>query len=144
MAKLAAAEVTLKSLIQFRYVFCFDLSDNITMQVAMGMTPNHNAMDFTSDTEIGQEMKPFNDSNVSDISLENLDNSSLSINNDNTTPKSKVPPPGGQNPVMTLNELKPGLSFECSESGTSPATKRFTMKVFIEEKEFEGSGASKK
>merc|ERR1719357_2060537 len=45
---------------------------------------------------------------------------------------------------MTLNEMKPGLSFECSESGTSPATKRFTMKVTIDDRVFDGSGASKK
>jgi len=137
LAKLAAAEVALKSLIQFK--------NPLDAQVAMGLAPTHiNTMDFTSDTEIGQDMKPFNDSNRSDISLDSLNNSSSSIPFDNTTPKTKVPPPDNQNPVMTLNELKPGLRFECSESGTSPATKRFKMTVSIDEKDFEGSGASKK
>jgi len=137
LAKLAAAEAALKSLIQFK--------NPLEAQVAMGMTPVHNAMDFTSDTEIGQDIKPFNDSASSDTSFDNFSSPPVpSLPPAPLTPKSKVPPPGGQNPVMTLNELKPGLSFECSESGTSPATKRFTMKVFIDEKEFEGSGASKK
>ena len=50
----------------------------------------------------------------------------------------------GQNPLMTLNEVRPGLSWECSESGHSPATKKFCMKLQIEGETFEGSGVSKK
>jgi len=136
LAKLAAAETALKSLIQFK--------NPLEAQAAMGMSPFQNGMDFTSDTEIGQEMKQFDLSNNSDTSFDEFNNSNSSMNNENVTPKSKVSPQGGQNPVMTLNELKPGLVYDCSESGTSPATKRFMMKVVIEEKEFEGSGASKK
>eukprot|EP00092_Neocalanus_flemingeri_P029434 GFUD01031960.1.p1 GENE.GFUD01031960.1~~GFUD01031960.1.p1 ORF type:complete len:688 (-),score=250.66 GFUD01031960.1:145-2208(-) len=139
LAKLAAAEMALKSFVQFK--------NPLEAQVAMGLAPTHiNTMDFTSDTEIGQEMqmRPFNESNVSDISLDtSMNNSCSSIPHDNTTNK-QAATPGDQNPVMTLNELKPGLSFDCAESGTSPATKRFTMKVLIDQQEFEGSGASKK
>jgi hypothetical protein len=49
-----------------------------------------------------------------------------------------------KNPVMSLNELKPGLAYICTESGNTPATKLFTMKVTIEERCFEGTGSSKK
>jgi len=137
LAKLAAAETALKSLIQFK--------NPLDAQVAMGIDPNNiNTMDFTSDTEIVEDLRPFNESNISDTTFDSLNNSNSSLPVDNTTPKSKVPPPGGQNPVMTLNEMKPGLSFECSESGTSPATKRFTMTVSIDDQLFDGSGASKK
>ena len=45
---------------------------------------------------------------------------------------------------MLLNELKPGLNYDVSESGDSPATKRFIYKVKVDEEVFEGSGASKK
>ena len=121
----------------------------------MGMSPYQNAMDFTKDTDIGEETNQFDQSTYpeyyEDIKREDIkhedihSNSSLNISSgsEKSTPKSKVPQPG-QNPVMTLNEMRPGLSFECSESGTSPATKRFTMKVIIEGREFDGSGASKK
>ena len=49
-----------------------------------------------------------------------------------------------KNPVMLLNELRPGLKYDVEECGDSPATKRFVMTVTIDEKIFEGSGASKK
>jgi len=139
LAKLAAAEAALKSLIQFK--------NPLEAQVAMGMgmSPYQNAMDFTKDTEIGEELNQFDQHSYSDTSYEELKHSNINVSSgsEKLTPKSKVPQ-AGQNPVMTLNEMRPGLSFECSESGSSPATKRFTMKVVIEEKEFEGSGASKK
>lgn len=49
-----------------------------------------------------------------------------------------------KNPVMLLNELKPGLKYDVEECGDSPATKRFVMTVDIDGQLFEGSGASKK
>jgi len=49
-----------------------------------------------------------------------------------------------KNPVMLLNELRPGLKYEVEECGESPATKRFVMTVVIDGKPYEGSGASKK
>lgn len=49
-----------------------------------------------------------------------------------------------KNPVMLLNELKPALKYECEECGDSPATKRFVMTVTVDDRTFEGSGASKK
>jgi len=139
LAKLAAAEAALKSLIQFK--------NPVEAQVAMGMSPYLNAMDFTKDTDIGEETYQFEQSSYSDTSHEDLNHSNLNTSSgsgsEKSTAKSKIPQPG-QNPVMTLNEMRPGLSFECSESGTSPATKRFTMKVTIDDRVFDGSGASKK
>ena len=45
---------------------------------------------------------------------------------------------------MTLNELKPNLTWQCAELGHSPATKKFCFKVTIDGKEYEGTGVSKK
>ena len=49
-----------------------------------------------------------------------------------------------KNPVMSLNELKPGLTYECSETGATAATKRFVTTVTVDNIKFEGTGSSKK
>ncbi len=50
----------------------------------------------------------------------------------------------GKNPVMILNELRPGLKYEfVSESGESHA-KNFVMSVTVDSQTFEGSGRNKK
>ena len=49
-----------------------------------------------------------------------------------------------KNPVMSLNELKPGLAYECSETGATAATKRFVTTVTVDNIKFEGTGSSKK
>ncbi|XP_061082908.1 double-stranded RNA-specific editase 1 isoform X2 [Conger conger] len=54
------------------------------------------------------------------------------------------PPSGGKNPVMILNELRPGLKYDfVSESGESHA-KNFVMSVTVDAQSFEGSGRNKK
>nr|XP_024095208.2 double-stranded RNA-specific editase 1 isoform X5 [Pongo abelii] len=54
------------------------------------------------------------------------------------------PPPSGKNPVMILNELRPGLKYDfLSESGESHA-KSFVMSVVVDGQFFEGSGRNKK
>ncbi|XP_071071100.1 double-stranded RNA-specific editase 1 isoform X2 [Dasypus novemcinctus] len=54
------------------------------------------------------------------------------------------PPPSGKNPVMILNELRPGLKYDfLSESGESHA-KNFVMSVAVDGRFFEGSGRNKK
>ncbi|XP_055975553.1 double-stranded RNA-specific editase 1 isoform X1 [Sorex fumeus] len=54
------------------------------------------------------------------------------------------PPPSGKNPVMILNELRPGLRYDfLSESGESHA-KKFVMSVVVDGQFFEGSGRNKK
>ena len=46
---------------------------------------------------------------------------------------------------MSLNELKPGLTFECSEIGSNPDNaKKFKTTVTVDGKVFEGFGSSKK
>lgn len=54
------------------------------------------------------------------------------------------PTASGKNPVMILNELRPGLKYEfLSESGESHA-KNFVMAVAVDGQTFEGSGRNKK
>ncbi|XP_036622964.1 double-stranded RNA-specific editase 1 [Trichosurus vulpecula] len=54
------------------------------------------------------------------------------------------PSASGKNPVMILNELRPGLKYEfLSESGESHA-KNFVMSVAVDGHNFEGSGRNKK
>merc|ERR550517_660385 len=51
----------------------------------------------------------------------------------------------GKNPVMILNELKPGLDYKLEEAtGTSASNRQFTVKVELEGQSFEGTGPSKK
>ena len=79
-----------------------------------GLQPT--SLDFTEDPDIGQGR---------------------------TAKKSKkevgTPPPAaqkkltdGQNPVAALNEIKPGLVWECSETGSSPSLKKFHMKFSMD------------
>ncbi|XP_030086611.1 double-stranded RNA-specific editase 1 isoform X2 [Serinus canaria] len=59
-------------------------------------------------------------------------------------PASPYPAASGKNPVMILNELRPGLKYEfLSESGESHA-KNFVMAVAVDGQTFEGSGRNKK
>uniref|UniRef100_A0A8C5DW59 Double-stranded RNA-specific editase 1-like n=1 Tax=Gouania willdenowi TaxID=441366 RepID=A0A8C5DW59_GOUWI len=53
-------------------------------------------------------------------------------------------PTRGKNPIMILNELRPGLKYEfVSESGESHA-KNFVMSVIVDDQNFQGSGRNKK
>ncbi|CAL8290935.1 unnamed protein product [Lota lota] len=55
-----------------------------------------------------------------------------------------VPPTSAKNPVMILNELRPGLKYDfVSESGESHA-KNFVMSVTVDAQTFQGSGRNKK
>uniref|UniRef100_A0A1B6LXN9 Uncharacterized protein n=1 Tax=Graphocephala atropunctata TaxID=36148 RepID=A0A1B6LXN9_9HEMI len=76
-------------------------------------------------------------------------------NKDGATPEAKASTSPGlkvltrhvlgveKSPVMILNEMRPGLKYECtSTSGESYA--KFTMTVSIDSKTFEGTGPSKK
>ena len=106
----------------------------------MGNTnPMDHTQDFTSDPVIGDENK---DENSTQEEQGEGEKSVKQPAVKKTKPAKKIS--AGQNPLMTLNELKPGLSWECSETGHSPATKRFSMKVVIEGETFQGSGVSKK
>jgi len=103
----------------------------------MGIIPSQNNADFTSDVDFDDEyFAPVIDINENADDMTKVNKTPKNIKERSFTE--------GQNPVMTLNEMKPGLSFECLETGTSPATRRFIMKVSIDGEEFEGCGTSKK
>ncbi|KAM6176448.1 double-stranded RNA-specific editase B2 [Erethizon dorsatum] len=53
--------------------------------------------------------------------------------------------PGERNPVVVLNELRSGLRYVClSETAEKPRAKSFVMAVCVDGRTFEGSGRSKK
>ncbi|XP_049425885.1 double-stranded RNA-specific editase 1-like isoform X1 [Epinephelus fuscoguttatus] len=59
-------------------------------------------------------------------------------------PSTFISPTSGKNPVMILNELRPGLKYDfVSESGESHA-KNFVMSVTVDAQNFQGSGRNKK
>ncbi|KAL3045737.1 hypothetical protein OYC64_013902 [Pagothenia borchgrevinki] len=59
-------------------------------------------------------------------------------------PSTFMSPTSGKNPVMILNELRPGLKYDfVSESGESHA-KNFVMSVTVDGQNFQGSGRNKK
>ncbi len=69
------------------------------------------------------------------------------INGLSTTPLSQRPlpsQPNGKNPVMILNEIRPGTKYEfVSETGESHS-KNFVMSVTVDGETFQGSGRNKK
>uniref|UniRef100_A0A7N6B9Y3 Adenosine deaminase RNA specific B1b n=1 Tax=Anabas testudineus TaxID=64144 RepID=A0A7N6B9Y3_ANATE len=119
-AKLNAAEKALRSFVQF--------PNASEAHLAMGRTLTVNT-DFTSDQADFPDM----------------------LFNGFETPAPPLPPPSafsspssGKNPVMILNELRPGLKYDfVSESGESHA-KNFVMSVTVDAQTFEGSGRNKK
>ncbi|XP_034029563.1 double-stranded RNA-specific editase 1-like [Thalassophryne amazonica] len=61
-----------------------------------------------------------------------------------SAPNAFICPTIGKNPIMTLNELRPGLKYDfVSESGESHA-KNFVMSVTVDAQMFQGSGRNKK
>ncbi|XP_041371647.1 double-stranded RNA-specific editase 1-like isoform X2 [Gigantopelta aegis] len=134
LAKLMAAEKALRSFVQF--------PNAAEAQQAMGR-PIVNA-DFTSDNA-DIDINLFNDFEGKE-KAENTETTSVT-NGSGFPPsrKSAVPKePTGKNPVMILNELRPGLKYEfVSETGESHS-KCFTMSVTVDGTKFEGSGRNKK
>ncbi|KAM8817169.1 double-stranded RNA-specific editase 1 [Rhynchonycteris naso] len=153
-AKLHAAEKALRSFVQF--------PNASEAHLAMGRSLSANT-DFTSDqadfpdtlfngfeTPDRSEV-PFYMGSNGDDSFSSSGDLSLSAS---PVPASLVqpplpilppfPPPSGKNPVMILNELRPGLKYDfLSESGESHA-KNFVMSVVVDGQFFEGSGRNKK
>ena len=103
----------------------------------MGNVKNE-IMDFTAD--VGFEGEPKNGSNNGN----NISANPVDKNESKKSRKQKERVSAGQNPLMTLNEFRPGLTWECSETGTTPATKKFCLKTTIDGETFEGFGVSKK
>ncbi|XP_063558701.1 double-stranded RNA-specific editase 1 isoform X6 [Gorilla gorilla gorilla] len=153
-AKLHAAEKALRSFVQF--------PNASEAHLAMGRTLSVNT-DFTSDQADFPDMlfngfetpdkaePPFYVGSNGDDSFSSSGDLSLSAS---PVPASLAqpplpvlppfPPPSGKNPVMILNELRPGLKYDfLSESGESHA-KSFVMSVVVDGQFFEGSGRNKK
>ncbi|NXM98371.1 RED1 editase, partial [Sylvia borin] len=153
-AKLQAAEKALRSFVQF--------PNASEAHLAMGRTLSVNT-DFTSDQADFPDtlFNGFETPVPSDASfyLGSNGDGSFGSSGDYGLPSSAVasslsqsplPPPSpyptasGKNPVMILNELRPGLKYEfLSESGESHA-KNFVMAVAVDGQTFEGSGRNKK
>ncbi|KAM6162846.1 double-stranded RNA-specific editase 1 isoform 1-T1 [Erethizon dorsatum] len=153
-AKLHAAEKALRSFVQF--------PNASEAHLAMGRTLSVNT-DFTSDQadfpdtlfngfETPDKVEPpFYVGSNGDDSFSSSGDLSLSASPVPTSlaqPPLPVPPPfpppSGKNPVMILNELRPGLKYDfLSESGESHA-KSFVMSVVVDGQFFEGSGRNKK
>ncbi|XP_059356533.1 double-stranded RNA-specific editase 1-like isoform X2 [Carassius carassius] len=151
-AKLNAAEKALRSFVQF--------PNASEAHLAMGRTLTVNT-DFTSDQADFPDML-FNGFETPAPSEETFflgsnGNGSLKLLGEYPVPQvpgtnslvqAPLPPPSsstsGKNPVMILNELRPGLKYDfVSESGESHA-KNFVMSVTVDLQTFEGSGRNKK
>jgi len=133
-AKLQAAEKALRSFVQFRNA----------SEAYQAMGKKVNLLDFTSDTaDIGTFINDFEEK--AETENNEITTGVSKPNGSHANQKSTLPPqPPGKNPVMILNELRPGLKYEfISESGESH-TKTFVMQVTVDGIDFEGSGRNKK
>uniref|UniRef100_A0A8C7XNZ9 Adenosine deaminase RNA specific B1b n=1 Tax=Oryzias sinensis TaxID=183150 RepID=A0A8C7XNZ9_9TELE len=150
-AKLNAAEKALRSFVQF--------PNASEAHMAMGRTLTVNT-DFTSDQADFPDMlfNGFETPAPSDDSFYLGSNGTNSLGEyplptppGSSLVQAPLPPPSafsspstGKNPVMILNELRPGLKYDfVSESGESHA-KNFVMSVTVDTQTFEGSGRNKK
>ncbi|KAJ9599945.1 hypothetical protein L9F63_009773, partial [Diploptera punctata] len=115
LAKHAAAEAALRSFVQFK--------NAPEAQQAMNM--HITDLDFTSDNGSGTPVHPM-----------------LPPARRNNTPRLPIHP-GDKSPVMLLNELRPGIKFECVSEDGEPYAK-FTMSVTIDVETFEGTAPHKK
>ncbi|XP_069119891.1 double-stranded RNA-specific editase 1-like isoform X2 [Argopecten irradians] len=136
LAKLRAAEKALKSFVQF--------PNAAEAHKAMGRDITTD--DFTSDTANNSN----NELLFNDFEAHNNSTSGSFApmeQNGSSKPKRKsaIPAqPDGKNPVMILNELRPGLKYEyVGERGESHA-KSFEMSVTVDGEVFTGSGRNKK
>lgn len=145
LAKQKAAEVALRSFVQFRNVpeahqamggciIDLDFTADYSEQV-----PLNSLYDPNKPTE-----SPKNGNSPKRENLSDEDNGMAP--SPNWRPPFKIPEPSPQekNPVMVLNELRPGVEYVMlSETGEAHC-KRFTMSVTVEGKTFEGTGQSKR
>uniref|UniRef100_A0A8C0WCG0 Double-stranded RNA-specific editase B2 n=1 Tax=Castor canadensis TaxID=51338 RepID=A0A8C0WCG0_CASCN len=138
-AKMRAAELALKSFVQF--------PNACQAHLAMGNATSP-CTDFTSDQADFPDtlFKEFEPSTRSQDfpSCRPMDTELLS------TAYRRGPRPGPgtlgeRNPVVVLNELRSGLRYVClSETAEKPRAKSFVMAVCVDGRTFEGSGRSKK
>lgn len=141
-AKLAAAEKALKSFVQFP-----NASDAHHV-----VGPKVNETDFTSDVSVDpQDTVFFNnfeeskDDKLNGTPVSTVTMTTNGINNASLPKKSTVPiNPDGKNPVMILNELRPGLKYVFVNEHGESHSKLFTMKVEVDGEIFEGTARNKR
>uniref|UniRef100_A0A3Q3ABK1 Adenosine deaminase RNA specific B1a n=1 Tax=Kryptolebias marmoratus TaxID=37003 RepID=A0A3Q3ABK1_KRYMA len=155
-AKLNAAEKALRSFVQFPNASEAHMAMGRTLSVHTDFTSDHadfpdmlfNA--FEASVPLNEPFYLASNSNSSFASLginysllpspiSHLAQSPLP-----PTPSSFTSPTSGKNPVMILNEMRPGLKYMfVSESGESHA-KNFVMSVTVDAQNFQGCGRNKR
>uniref|UniRef100_A0A8C6TJ07 Adenosine deaminase RNA specific B2 (inactive) n=1 Tax=Neogobius melanostomus TaxID=47308 RepID=A0A8C6TJ07_9GOBI len=128
-AKMRAAELALKSFVQF--------PNAPQAHLAMGNIANPSA-DFTSDQADFPDtlFKEFESSSGGDLL-----SSELSAKTRRDRPQADAP----KSPIAILNELRPGLRYAClSERAEGRRLRSFVMAVRVDGRIFEGCGRSKK
>ena len=129
-AKLVAAEKFLASFVQFRNAS--EAHQALGRQIKTG--------DFTTDNEEATLFSNFDADSAPD-NHGNTQGASVDIEAPVETgaavKMAANTPPGGKNPVMILNEIRPGTKYECvSETGDSH-NKNFVMSVEVDGKTFQ-------
>uniref|UniRef100_UPI00398F6751 double-stranded RNA-specific editase 1-like isoform X3 n=1 Tax=Pristiophorus japonicus TaxID=55135 RepID=UPI00398F6751 len=155
-AKLHVAEKALRSFVQFPNASEAHLAMGRMLNVNTDFTSDHS--DFPDTLFNGFETPALGDDpyllgSNGDGSFSSGDYNSFgpscgvggsSVGQSALTAPSPFAMTSGKNPVMILNELRPGLKYEfVSESGESHA-KNFIMAVTVDGQTFEGSGRNKK
>jgi len=137
-AKLVAAEKALASFVQFPNAS--EAHQALGRQVQQGG-------DFTTDIAESTLFNNFDPSQGGPGDKEGSGGAIMPQSNGNSVtapPRSLVSQPAGKNPVMILNEIRPGTKYEfVSETGESHS-KNFTMSVTVDGEVFQGSGRNKK
>jgi len=126
-AKQLAAEAALRSIIQVPEMHVMTLLNPHLQSAQMDFTSD--SMDFETDNKEGcvvdmKDVKPAGGAGGVKVLTRHL----LGVE---------------KSPVMILNEMRPGLKYECTSS-SGEAYAKFTMTVCIDGKTFEGTGPSKK
>ncbi|XP_077870406.1 double-stranded RNA-specific editase 1-like isoform X2 [Saccoglossus kowalevskii] len=155
-AKLQAAEKALRSFVQFpnaseahramgRHIITSDFtSDAMDLSdVCLFNTFESSQMAAGKEIEMSITEQPMEEKvQTHNGTHQEIPPAALSTGPTLRTPLSS--PPQGKNPIMLLNELRPGLKYEfVSETGESHA-KNFVMSVVIDGQNFTGSARNKK
>nr|XP_028559365.1 double-stranded RNA-specific editase 1 isoform X2 [Podarcis muralis] len=152
-AKLHAAEKALRSFVQFPNASEAHLAMGRTLSVNTDFTSDQadfpdtlfNGFENPAQSDLSFYLDSNGDGSFSSSADYNLSSSvACSLVQSSLPAPSPYPSTSGKNPVMILNELRPGLKYEfLSESGESHA-KNFVMAVSVDGQMFEGSGRNKK
>uniref|UniRef100_A0A3Q0TB38 Adenosine deaminase RNA specific B1a n=1 Tax=Amphilophus citrinellus TaxID=61819 RepID=A0A3Q0TB38_AMPCI len=155
-AKLNAAEKALRSFVQFPNASEAHVAMGQTGSVHTDFTSDHadfpdmlfNAFETSTPTEDTFYLGSNSNSSFSSLGIEyrllpspgpNLAQFPLA-----PAPSTSISLTAGKNPVMFLNEMRPGLKYDfVSESGESHG-KNFVVSVTVDSQNFQGSGRNKK